>query len=430
MTSRSFLLLQGVATPFFPELGKGLKQAGHQVLHINFGGGDLLSGHFFSVTPNHINYKGSLEGLADFYNEIVTLHNITDILLFGDTRPIHLPILEYAKQNNIRVYVFEEGYLRPNWVTLDKGGVNANSSLSKDPEWYLKYIKTHKGNKIVSKAVGGGLAIRVWHDIRYHFANLLLSPLFPHYQSHRPERALKEYWGWIKRMPMLWLYYNKKSEQQIKNIISTNKPFYLLPLQLDADSQIRVHSTVKNLTEVISKTVESFATHAPKESLLVIKIHPLDPWFVNFPAVIKESAEVHKVSQKRIIYLESGDLITLLKKAKGTVLVNSTVGTSALSYNCPVIALGSAIYDMPKLTFQGSLDMFWTHSKPPNKKLFKAFQQTIINKTQINGGYYNQKGIEMAVAGSLAYFDQEGFTSQSDEIINAQPNNYSTTPAS
>ena len=417
MTSRSFLLLQGVATPFFAELGKALTQANHRVLHINFCGGDLLSGNFFTTTKHHINYKGDLASLADFYQETVKQHNITDILLFGDTRPIHLPALAFAKEHNVRLYVFEEGYLRPNWITLDKGGVNANSSLSKDPKWYLNYLKANPSEAINSKPVSGGLAIRAWHDIHYHSANLLLSKYFANFQAHRPERALKEYWGWVRRLPMLWFYYNKHSKKLITKLLSSNKPFYLLPLQLDADSQIRIHSPVKDLSEVISKTIASFALHAPQDALLVIKIHPLDPWFVNFPRVIKEAAQVYQVSEQRIIYLEAGDLVSLLKKAKGTVLVNSTVGTSALSYDCPVIALGSAIYDMAGLTFQSSLDEFWTQAKGPDKTLFKAFQQAIIKKTQINGGYYNRKSIDMAVAGSLAYFEAEGISIKNDKAM-------------
>jgi capsular polysaccharide export protein len=107
------------------------------------------------------------------------------------------------------------------------------------------------------------------------------------------------------------------------------------------------------------------------------------------------------ISKEQIIYLESGDLNALLKHAKGTVLVNSTVGTSALAMGSPVIALGSAIYDMDGLTFQGSLDQFWTESNSPDKALFNNFQQAVIEQTQINGGFYNQKGIEMSVQGSL-----------------------------
>ncbi len=403
MTKQTFLLLQGVATPFFPELGKALESEGFTVLKVNFCGGDLLSGRFFSNTLKNINYRGGKKGLDAFYISLFDEHNITDIVLFGDTRPIHTPAVRIAKESNIRVHVYEEGYFRPNWITLDKGGVNALSSLSKDPEFYLNYSSADKysSEQTVINA-GGGLAIRAWHDIRYHAATLLLKKHFPHYQSHRPERASKEYWGWIKRLPSLFLYYNDQSKQKINTLLKSQKSFYLLPLQLDGDSQMRIHSPIKSVSELIDTTLKSFSVHAPKNSILVIKNHPLDPWFINYPSLINKLATQYNISKTRIIYLESGDLNSLLRHAKGTVLVNSTVGTSALAIGCPVIALGSAIYDMPGLSFQGSLNQFWIEDNPPNEELFNNFQKAVIEQTHINGAFYNRKGIEMAVRGSLS----------------------------
>ncbi len=399
--NQSFLLLQGVATPFFSELGKALEKEGHKVLKINFCGGDLFSGRFFSKANHHINYTDTLDELPAFYRDIFLVHKITDVLLFGDTRPLHQAAIELARQNDIGLHVFEEGYFRPNWITLDKGGVNANSSLSKDPQWHLDYQRKHQNQAIINQATGGNLAIRAWHDIRYHGANLLFSKVFPNYQSHRPERALKEYWGWIKRIPLLWFFYNDQAKRIIKNIVASDKPYYLLPLQLNADSQIKVHSSLKSISDVIQITLKSFANNAPKDALLVIKNHPLDPWFVDYANLINQTVKNNNIDESRIIYIESGDLNALLKKTQGVVLVNSTVGTTALAHNCPVIALGKAIYDIKGLTFQGSLDDFWQHTNPPDKDLFNAFQYSIIQNSQINGAFYNRRGIEMAVSGSV-----------------------------
>ena len=401
MNCRSFLLLQGVASPFFSELEKALNNAGVKALKINYCGGDLLSGRFFSTALKHLNFRKKIDELPAFYQQVFKEYQITDIILFGDTRPVHIPAIKLAKENNINIHVYEEGYTRPCWITLEKDGVNAHSNLSKDPEWYLQ-----NANKLskVAKPSGYSLAVRGWHDIRYHVAKTLLKPYFPYYKSHRPDHFIREYWGFIKRFPSLKFYYNKKSKQSIDSLLASNKPFYLLPLQLNADSQIRLHSTVNSVTDVIHKTIRSFSKYADKKAILVIKNHPLDPWFVDYPKVIKTAAQKHKLDENRILYLEAGDLDAMLKKAKGTVLVNSTVGISSITAGCPVIALGTAIYDMPGLTFQGSLDEFWTRATTPDKKLFKAFNSVMIEKTQINGGFYNQKAIKMAVDGSLPAF--------------------------
>ncbi|WP_299880044.1 capsule biosynthesis protein [uncultured Cocleimonas sp.] len=398
---KSFLLLQGVASPFFAELEKALIKAGHQSLKINFCGGDLLSGRFFSTALNHINFQKSLNELPEFYLAIFKEHNITDIALFGDTRPVHVPAIELAKQQGIEVHVFEEGYFRPNWVTLDGNGVNAYSKIyehsENEPEWFLELAKRQPDWQDESKDTGGNLAIRAWHDIRYHLAKTLLKPMFPKYETHRPDSPLQEYWGFIRRMPMVSLYYKRQSNQQIKALIASHSPFYLLPLQLEADSQIRLHSDFTSLEHVIQTTIESFATNATNDAKLVIKLHPLDPWFINYPKIIDKLCTQYQVNSERVIYLEAGNLNTLLNAAQGTILVNSTVGTSALALGCPVIALGSAIYDIPSLTFQGKLDDFWSNAEKPNAELFQAFKQTYIQQTQINGSFYNLKGIRMAV---------------------------------
>ena len=60
----------------------------------------------------------------------------------------------------------------------------------------------------------------------------------------------------------------------------------------------------------------------------------------------------------------------LLKRSRGIVLVNSSIGTLALEHGCAVKALGTATYDMPGLTFQGSLDDFWTASMTPDPSFF------------------------------------------------------------
>lgn len=401
---KSFLLLQGVASPFFNQLENALLNANQKCLKVNFCGGDLFAGEYFRKARNHINYQGTLDALLEFYTEIFSKNEITDIALFGDTRPIHHDAITLANQNSIRIHVFEEGYFRPNWVTLDNGGVNAYSSIylasKNQAEWFLNKA-TDLNWKEQTQPAGGGLLIRAWHDIRFHLASFVLKKKFPHYKTHRPDSPLAEYWGFVRRIPLVHFYHNRRSNQVIDKLLESQIPYYLLPMQLQADSQMRLHSSFKSLSEVIEKTLVSFSQHAPEKSTLVIKLHPLDPWFINYQKVIEQLITDLGINEARIVYLEAGNMDNLLTQCKGTVLVNSTVGTSALSVNCPVIALGSAIYNIKGLTFQGSLDDFWLNASPPNKELFEAFRQCYITNTQMNGSFYNQKGIAMAVSASI-----------------------------
>ncbi|MFP3442044.1 hypothetical protein R0K18_30355, partial [Pantoea sp. SIMBA_133] len=49
------------------------------------------------------------------------------------------------------------------------------------------------------------------------------------------------------------------------------------------------------------------------------------------------------------------------------------------------------------LTYQGDLADFWQQPQPPNSELFGYFQKTVMHAVQVNGGYYCQPGIDLAV---------------------------------
>ncbi len=419
-SSSSVLFLQGVASPFFSALANRLADEGSQIYRVNFCGGDRF---FDSPNPKQAESSGTswdfqqpIDQFPAWFDDKLTQHTITDIVLFGDSRPVHKDAIKLARSRHINIHVYEEGYIRPNRITLEQEGVNANSMLSRDPDWYLEHGGTFPSYP--SDDTGSSLRVRAWHDVRYHIASFTMRRHFSHYSTHRPDGPLREYLGWMWRFPTL-LFHDRNGNRKIKDIIkeqkhviksesnaknNANNGYYFLPLQLNADTQIRAHSDFQNVSEVIEHTIHSFASHAPKQTRLVIKNHPLDTGFVNYRKLIKDLVKHHKLDE-RVVYLEDGYLPTMVRHAKGVVLVNSTVGTSALYHRRPTCVLGKAIYDMQGLTYQGGLDTFWTEGKPPEKALFQKFCNAIIHLTQINGDFYSKKGIHMAVEGSLRFFD-------------------------
>jgi capsular polysaccharide export protein len=77
------------------------------------------------------------------------------------------------------------------------------------------------------------------------------------------------------------------------------------------------------------------------------------------------------------------------------------MGVPALTVGVPVMAMGHAIYDMPELTFQGGLDDFWCNGTAPNAALFDAFRRVLVAQTQVNGGFYSDTGLRLAVEGAV-----------------------------
>jgi capsular polysaccharide export protein len=81
------------------------------------------------------------------------------------------------------------------------------------------------------------------------------------------------------------------------------------------------------------------------------------------------------------------------------------MGILALTFGVPVVAMGYAIYDMPRLTFQSGLNDFWTQGRPPDADAFDAFRRVVAARTQVNGGFYSDMGLTLAVDGAVSRFE-------------------------
>jgi capsular polysaccharide export protein len=397
---QSFLFLQGVCSPFFSRLADRLAAEGHSISKINFNGGDTAYWGKRPAWP----FRGRVAQFAPFLTEKIHSAGITDIILFGDRRPLHSPAVELAKKHGVKIHVFEEGYFRPHWVTLEREGVNAHSLLPRDPDWYR-----HNGSFLTDlpqpKQFHSPFRVRAVHDLQYHLASMANPLFFPGYRTHSPYTAPVMYAGYIRRFA-LRPKHERVDAATINKLITSHLPYYLLPLQLNSDAQIRDHSDFEHMTAVIEFVTESFAVHAPPDSHLVIKNHPLDMGLINYPRVIKKLEQRFGVVG-RIDYLETGNLELLVMNARGTVTVNSTVGGVALQFNCPTITLSDPIYNLPGLTFQGELDHFWQEAVPPDPELFRCFKATVIRTTQVNGGFYCDRGIDLAVENAVAHLITE-----------------------
>ena len=99
---------------------------------INISGGDLRD-----WPDGAVDFRGHFSEWPAYADRYLRQHEVTDILLFGDCRPYHVSALGIAELRNVRTHVLEEGYLRPDWMTLEREGVNAHSTLGRDRESIL-----------------------------------------------------------------------------------------------------------------------------------------------------------------------------------------------------------------------------------------------------------------------------------------------------
>lgn len=378
--------------PFFDLIGKALVEDGHAVFRINFNGGDRL----FWRLPGATDYLGTLTDWPDFLRAYLRRHDITDIMLFGDCRPLHEAALAVSREEGIRAYVFEEGYLRPDWVTLEQEGVNGHSPLPKDPAYYrvvagmLPPMPEHHG-------MPSSFRRRALEGVAYNTADLLTRWYFRHWRDYRPWSPLAEGIGWLRRLAQRKVRL-EESERTIARIRGMGRPYMLFPLQLDADAQIRLHSNFRGITDAIEYVVESFANNAPSDQFLVIKEHPLDNGMRDWRKVVERAGRRHGVLG-RIAYVPYGDILGLVRNARGVVTINSTTGTLALAEGIPVLCLGQSIYDMPGITHQTGLATFWRDPTMPDVETFGAFRRVLVEYCLVPGGFFSEKGLCALIAG-------------------------------
>ncbi|MEE6591625.1 capsule biosynthesis protein, partial [Campylobacter coli] len=130
-SGKNVLLLQGPVGTFFHRLAIKMKKNKAKVLKLNFNGGD------FFFYPSGKRCKCDEKDLENFYENFFKEKKIDAIVMYNDCRLIHAKAIKVARKLGIGIWIFEEGYLRPYCITFEKDGVNANSSLPRDKNFYL-----------------------------------------------------------------------------------------------------------------------------------------------------------------------------------------------------------------------------------------------------------------------------------------------------
>jgi len=389
--SRRVLLLQGPVGPFFGDFARDLENRGYFVCKINFNGGDA----FCYKGPNPIEFTGSSGEFPDFLRETIEKHGVERLYLFGDTRKHHEQAISVSREMGVRAFVFEEGYIRPDFITLEEWGVNARSDQPRDPAYFRR--RPQPVARQCQKTAHVFVWTAIWAMV-YYTASAMARKKYPHYHHHRPLGVLSETSRWFKGF-IRKFWYGIKERKMLNHLVTEHsKKFFLVPLQVHCDGQVRHHSSFDSVFAFIEKVVESFAGHASESSVLVIKHHPLDRAYNEYTASIKMLERKYNLAG-RLFYVHDLHLPTLLDHAAGTVVINSTVGLSSLWHGAPVKVLGEAVYNMPGLTSQLDLDKFWLHPGLVDTKLNAAYRAYLMETNQLNGSFYNRLSESNTVCG-------------------------------
>ena len=388
-SAENILLLQGPVGDFFQRLAGWLTANGKTVHKFNFNAGD---DYFYPPTQAHtVAFNDSYDVFPEFLQKYIIQHQIQAVVCFGDTRPYHLLAKRIANENQASFWAFEEGYFRPYYITLEKNGVNAFSPLPRRADFFLEqFPKLARQEYKAPTPVRGGFTPMAKNAVRYYIELFRNPNKYPNYIHHRASNAGHYLKLWSISILKRLNYYIE--DIQIAKRVEAGKygKFFIVPLQVFNDSQVRIHCDFSSVRSFLLHVLASFAAHAPADTNLIIKHHPMDRGFIDYSRDIKRFIKKHPKLKGRITYVHDVPLPVFLRHGLGMVTINSTSGLSGLIHNMPVKVLGRAHYDIPGITDQNSLAEFWNHPTPPDSDLFHAYRMYHLNVTQINGNFYSQ----------------------------------------
>lgn len=384
---RRFLFLQGPHGPFFRELGALLRQAGAEVWRVGFNRGDQA----YWAREGYIPFPGTQADWPAFLNARLDALKITDLVLYGDTRFIHAEAVARAKARGLIVHVFEEGYLRPWWVTYERGGSNGHSRLmTLQVAEMRKALEALETDLIDAPAHWGDMRQHVWYGAAYHARILLANGAYKGFRPHRALNVGQEFRLHLGRLLAMPLH-------AIERRLATRRvrlggfPYHLALLQLEHDSSFQQHSPFSTMTEFLDLSIRGFAEGAPKHHHLVFKAHPLEDGRTRLKADIARLARENGVAH-RVHFIRGGKLAALLNHARSAVTVNSTAAQQVLWRGMPLKVFGAAVYDKPEFVSTQDLPEFFAQPTRPDLRAYRDYRRFLLETSQLPGGFYSAAG--------------------------------------
>ncbi|VDC33076.1 capsule biosynthesis protein [Pseudogemmobacter humi] len=385
---KRFLLLQGPHGPFFSRLGRMLSRSGAEVWRAGFNRGDRA---FWHDRASYIPFRGQPADWPDSFRAIVTEKRITDLVLYGDTRPVHARAVTIAREMGLTIHVFEEGYLRPHWVTYERGGSNGHSRLMETSVAEMREALAKTDMDLPeAPARWGDMRQHMFWGALYHW---FVWAGFWDYRNFRPHRALtvrQEFMLYLKRLALLPFH---AAERRLATwrIRYGGFPYHLVLLQLEHDASFRDHSPFSTMSEFLALVVEGFAAGAAPHHHLVFKAHPLEDGRVAVKSTIRRLAQQFGVD-RRVHFVRGGKLAALMNHARSAVTVNSTAGQQALWRGLPLRAFGRAVYSKPEFVSSQPAAQFFAEGKRPDTRAYRDYRHYLLETSQVAGGFYSSRG--------------------------------------
>lgn len=346
---------------------------------------------FWPHRRSYIPFRADQADWPDFLVDLIAEKRVTDIVLYGDTRWMHAQAVAAVKGGDIRVHVFEEGYLRPYWVSYEHEGANGHSPLMDMPLAVMRDAQARAGlDPPVPPGHWGDMRQHVFYGALYHWFVLVLNQRYGRFRPHRALNVGQEFRLYVRRLLLMPL-------QALERRLATFRlqqggfPYHLALLQLEHDASFQMHAPFATQSEFLQLVIAEFARGAPRHHHLVFKAHPLEDGRAPLSRDIRRFARAHDI-RDRVHYLRGGKLAGILDEARSAVTVNSTAGQQALWRGIPLRAFGDAVYAKPELVSDQPLADFFADPRRPDRRAYREFRRFLLQTSQLPGSFYARRG--------------------------------------
>jgi len=289
------------------------------------------------------------------------------------------------------VHVFEEGYMRPYWITYERGGTNGNSRLMEMSIADMqKALEKSDMEAPLPPGHWGDMRQHVFYGALYHWFVMFRNGDYRNFRPHRDLPVTKEFRLYLKRLLLMPFQAIERRAATLR-IRLGGFPYHLALLQLEHDSSFQMHSPFATMTDFLEEVIGGFAKGAPQHHHLVVKAHPLEDGRVPVRRDIRRLAKAHGVS-KRVHFVRGGKLAQLLNDARTAVTVNSTAGQQVLWRGIPLKVFGRAVYAKPEFVSEQPLPEFFQTATRPDNRAYKDFRRYLLETSQLPGGFYSARG--------------------------------------
>ncbi|MCB4769816.1 capsular biosynthesis protein [Ancylobacter sp. Lp-2] len=397
---RTLLFLQGPPSHFWRDLAGSFEAAGHRVIKVNCSTAEWL----YWGRRRAVSYRGRLDDWGAWLAALIAREGVTDLIYYGDQQPYHRIAAEIAPRLGATPHVIEFGYLRPAWITLERGGMGGWSHFPSDPAT-IRAVAGQVDKLPEERVFPYSFAQEAFNEVFYHLVNYFYFFFFPRYHADRFYNPLLEY----ASAPLRWWRQARREKAATAALAARmEKPFVLIPLQLQSDYQIRDNSPYSDQRQMLREIFGSFARHAPPELGIVVKQHPLDVGLIDWCTEVMRLAREAGIAD-RVTAIDGGALPDMLERATSVIVINSTVGLHALRVGRPTKVMGVALYDIEGLTSDVPLDRFWSDPGSVDMQLLDALVRGLAGTIQLRGSFYNPEGsaharaiiVERVVSGSV-----------------------------